>query len=287
MQIGGFTQQFDLPLLLVDLFFVFFLCLVYYLRQEDKREGYPLVSHRTRRSGGRVKVVGFPPMPKPKAFIQPHGKPTVYAPAEEHLPPIHATNLGNPNGMPIEPIGDPLLSGTGAAAWVPKSDEPELSHDGKPLFVPLRAAPQFRVMKGDADPRGFEVLGLDKAVAGQVVDIWLDKSEHYARFFEVELAPSLAETRARKNAAEAPGDKPADDHAPPPLGARILLPAEFASVNGRARTVRTAAIPADRFAQVPGRKKDATLTALEEQRIRAYFGGGWLWATPARMGPVL
>ena len=43
-------------------FWAFFLGLVYYLRREDKREGYPLESDRTDRTD-RVTVQGWPGMP--------------------------------------------------------------------------------------------------------------------------------------------------------------------------------------------------------------------------------
>lgn len=308
MPIGAFTGQFDLPLLLVIVFFLFFLCLVYYLHQEDKREGYPLVSHRTKKTNGRVQVQGFPALPKPKVFLQPHGRPPVYAPRKEDLPPIEATNVGNPTGMPIGPIGDPLLSGTGAASWVEKVDEPDISHDGKPIFQPLRADPAFHVMKGDPDPRGFVVLGLDKQVAGRVVDIWFDKAEHHARFFEVEVDGEIARADERKIESVVVHDMIVDTDVGPVEvleydivtrdthananggtgGVRtVLLPTEFCSVNGRKRTVRSGAITAAQFAKVPGRRAADTVTAREEQRIRGYFGGGLLWGTDLRRGPLL
>lgn len=368
MDIGAFTRQFDLPLLLVQLFFLFFLALVYYLRQEDKREGYPLVSDRADRTGGRIESVGYPPMPEPKAFIQPHGRPTVYAPRYEDLPPIKATNLRNGIGMPIDPIGDPLASGTGAASWLPKIDEPDLGWEGDPVFQPLRAADGFHVMKGDPDPRGFSVFGMDGERAGTVVDIWVDKGEHHARFLEVALDAPLVEARrpsADEDGLSAPPDdgrrvevvdepvetdggvvrirsirpvpqdetrrveivdepvetdggtveirsiRPVPPGTPAPVaepeprpdygdrsryadaarvpapGGRVLLPTEFASVNGRKGVVRSAAISARQFADIPGRKADTILTAREEQRIRGYFGGGLLWNTTGRLGPLL
>jgi len=46
-------------------FWLFFFGLVYYLRREDKREGYPLESERG-------PVQGFPAVPEPKVFNAAH-----------------------------------------------------------------------------------------------------------------------------------------------------------------------------------------------------------------------
>lgn len=45
-------------------FWLFFFGLIYYLRREDKREGYPLESERG-------PVQGFPAVPETKVFIPP------------------------------------------------------------------------------------------------------------------------------------------------------------------------------------------------------------------------
>ena len=267
MPIGAFTGQFDLPLLLVILFFVFFLCLIYYLHQEDKREGYPLVDPSRR--DNRVRVVGFPALPRPKTFLLPHGRAPVTVPRRDEEPPVDADNLGNPIGMPITPRGDPLLSRAGPAAWMPRLDLPDVNWANVPIYAPLRTAPDYHVDKGDTDPRGFEVLGCDKVRAGRVVDLWVDRSEHNCKFFEVELDPEIL-------AGAAEGD-----------GARVLLPDQFASVNGRRRHLRTGAITAAQFARLPRTRQPDVITQTEEDRICGYLGGGSLWATPKRAEPLL
>ena len=315
MPIGAFTGSFDLPLLLVIVFFLFFLALVYYLRQEDKREGYPLASSRTARSGGRVAVVGFPPLPSPKTFILPHGRPPVQAPKPEEPSPVPAPDAGNITGLPVNRDAMPLGTNLGPGSYSMREDIPDLSHDGNPLFRPLRHATAFRVMKGEPDPRGFTVLGLDKMVAGEVVDIWIDEGEHFAKFLEVSLHPDLRDGRAARTAAStqvvgvvvteeivatpigavdivevepivATHDTGDRDTAAPAAGS-ILLPMEFAAVNQIARTVRCAAITSDQFADVPRRKADLVITAREENQLRGYYGGGFLWATPNRAEPLL
>ena len=52
---------FDLPTLLIYLFWIFFALLVIYIRREDKRVGYPLESDRP-----TVAVQGYPAIPAPR-----------------------------------------------------------------------------------------------------------------------------------------------------------------------------------------------------------------------------
>ena len=62
MQSGAYM---DLAQVTLYVFWIFFACLIFYLRREDKREGYPLDSTA---SGGGV-VHGFPRMPDPKNYL--------------------------------------------------------------------------------------------------------------------------------------------------------------------------------------------------------------------------
>ena len=62
MQPGAYM---DLAQVTLYVFWIFFACLIFYLRREDKREGYPLDSTA---SGGGV-VHGFPRMPDPKNYL--------------------------------------------------------------------------------------------------------------------------------------------------------------------------------------------------------------------------
>ena len=64
METGAITSYIDVAQLVLYAFWIFFAGLIYYLHQEDKREGYPLLSDRS----DHVKVQGFPPIPSPKTF---------------------------------------------------------------------------------------------------------------------------------------------------------------------------------------------------------------------------
>lgn len=62
----SFTHNMDFAQLMLYAFWIFFFSLVYYLRREDKREGYPLESSR-----GPIK--GWPAPPPPKTYISRDG----------------------------------------------------------------------------------------------------------------------------------------------------------------------------------------------------------------------
>jgi len=57
------TERIDLAQIAIYAFWLFFAALIYYLRREDKREGYPLESDT--HTGP---VNGFPMPPAPKQF---------------------------------------------------------------------------------------------------------------------------------------------------------------------------------------------------------------------------
>ena len=59
----AFTRYIDLAQVALYLFWIFFFSLVFYLRKEDKREGYPLVGDR-----GEPKL-GFPVPAPPKEYM--------------------------------------------------------------------------------------------------------------------------------------------------------------------------------------------------------------------------
>ncbi|AFL74350.1 photosynthetic reaction center subunit H [Thiocystis violascens] len=258
---AAITEYIDVAQLAIWAFWFFFAGLVYYLHAEDKREGYPLESSRTERSGGRVKIVGFPGMPSPKKFVLPHNAGTVYAPRQEApAAKLNATPSAPFQGAPLDPIGDPMLAGVGPGASPDRQKHLDLTHEGQPKIVPLRVAKDFSIAERDPDPRGMTVVGLDGEVAGTVTDVWVDRSEPQIRYLEMKVAQG---------------------------GKQAMLPINFCKFDKKARKIKVLALRAVHFANVPALSKPDQITLYEEDKVCAYYGGGKLYATPERAEPLL
>ena len=70
-------------------------------------------------------------------------------------------------------------------------------------------------------------------------------------------------------------------------GRRVLMPNTFCRTGRFTRTVKTEALLAHQFADIPGQKDPDSVTLYEEERIMAYFGAGTLYATADRQEPFL
>lgn len=256
MQTGALTSQLDVAQLALIVFFLFFVGLVRYLQRESNREGFPLVDPV---SGATLRSPGLSGLPDPKTFLLSHGG-TVVAPRPEvEAPPANATAARFPGG-PIEPVGHPLLSGVGPAAYTDRPDVADLEYfSGEPRIVPLHAAPGYSLAAEDPDPRGMPVVGADGATGGTVSEVWIDKTETMIRYLQVATNG----------------------------GRSVLLPAPLADVQGEKGRVHVTAITGAQFEDVPATKSPDQVTLLEEDKIRAYFGGGVLYATPARVEPLI
>jgi photosynthetic reaction center H subunit len=254
---GAITSYIDVAQVVLYVFWVFFLGLIYYLRREDKREGYPLWSE----SQQTAPILNFPPMPGPKTFKLYEGD-IVLAGGRPDNRPIRAEPVAAWPGAPLMPTGNPMLDGVGPAAHAERADIVELTFEGDPKIVPLRAAQGFLIETRDPDPRGMEVVGADKRVAGTVRDLWVDRAEVIVRYLEVEIPGAGG-------------------------GRRVLLPTNLSRIDARRRQVNVKSILARQFADVPGTKNPDQVTRLEEERICAYYAGGHLYATPERAEPVL
>jgi len=255
MEKGAIVGSIDLAQVVLYTFWVFFLGLIIYLRREDKREGYPLVSDRR----GGVSVIGFPSPPAPKTFRLAHGG-TAMAPNGKSDPPVTKARATMPwPGAPLEPTGNPMLDGVGPAAYAHRADVPDLTIEGHDKIVPMRIAVDFAIATEDPDLRGMPVIAADRKTAGTIRDVWVDRSEVVIRYLEVELAG----------------------------GKHVLLPWNFSRVDRRRGNVTVKSILARQFADVPATKSPDRITLLEEDRIVAYYGGGHLYAVPSRTEPLL
>jgi photosynthetic reaction center H subunit len=261
MQTGAITGYIDVAQLVLYAFWIFFFALIYYLRREDKREGYPLESDRSERAD-RVRIQGFPAMPPPKTYLLAHGGSVVLPNPDKDKRPIHARPVAPWPGAPLEPTGNPMIDGVGPAAYALRSNSPDITVDGLPLIVPMRVASDFSVASEDPDPRGMEVLGADGQVGGIVSDLWVDRAEPQIRYLEVAVGGATA----------------------PRL---VLLPIQLARIDGDRRRVRVKSILAAQFAGVPTLEQPDQVSLREEDRISAYYAGGTLYAEPSRQEPLI
>ena len=255
----GLTEHIDLALIALYAFWAFFAGLLWYLHRENKREGYPLVSDRT---NGRFEVVGLPVPPPPKTYRLPHGGTVMLPSGKVDTRDLALRQTASFFGAPFEPTGDPLAAGVGPGSWVPRADIADQTIDGAPKIVPLRTAADFYLAEGDPDPRGWPVVGGDHGVAGTVTDVWIDRSEYLARYYELELPAASG-------------------------GRRVLVPANFAKLDKSRGRIFVRALYADQFAGVPATKAPDQVTLLEEDKIVGYFGGGLLYAHPSRTESLL
>ena len=264
MRAGAINGYVDVAQLTLYAFWLFFAGLVYWLRREDKREGYPLEP-----DGSQVRVrgpiIGFPFLPPRKVYHQPGGHGTTVSP--ETVAPtqvIKAMPAGRFPGAPLIPTGNPMIDGVGPASWSERTDKPDHTIDGELRIQPMRNTEGYHFARVTTDPRNMIVVGADEAVAGVVRDVWIDEVETTIRYLEVELDAAVA----------------ADRHV-------VLIPEVFARYRRRQRQVKVRAILAAQFADVPVLKNPDEVTSLEEEKLVAYYGGGLLYATPQRQEPLL
>ena len=238
-------------------FFLFFIGLVWYLRGEDRREGYPVEDDLTGSAHGGDEPLFFKP---PKTFKLPHGLGVVLMPAENDRDALPTNVLPRIwPGEPLDVVGDRLTSGVGPASIAQRADRPDLDMHGQPRIVPTRVVSHpVGVHSNDVDPRGLPVYGLDGGKAGTVKDLWVDRAESCLRYLEVDLAGGAG---------------------------TVLLPYTMSEISRRG--VISDAITGAQFTNVPRTKSPDQITLLEEEKITAYFGAGYLWAIPERAEPLI
>lgn len=246
MQAGALVNgHIDVPQLAFAAFVVFFFGLVYHLRREDKREGYPMRASPF----STATLDGFPlPPQEPKVYEVEEGGLTA-APHHYPLPDIKAAPLHGFDGTPLVPVENPLLSALGPATYVMRLDEPALTEQGERMLRPLRDLPEWSIEHGETDPRGMFVYDRRWHEVGRVADIWIDCSVKMLRYFEVELEAALG-------------------------GRRVLVPLYFTHIKERAREIRVTALYKAQFSEIPALRTPGEITAREEDRLLGYFAGG-------------
>ncbi len=258
METGAITGYIDVAQIVLYAFWIFFAGLIFYLRREDRREGYPLESeYASPRPGDGLVFI-----PEPKEFELPHGG-SAFAPngkADDRE--LKAEKFAPWPGAPLVPTGNPMLDGIGPGAYAERADVPDELPHGGPRIVPLRVATEFQVVDGDPDPRGMAVVGADGEIGGKVTEVWVDRGEHMLRYLEVAL-PDTENPRT------------------------VLLPVPFSVVHASRREVEVSAITGAQFMDVPPLRNPDQVTLLEEDKIAGYYGGGTLYATRERAEPII
>lgn len=256
MNAAYIVGTFDVAELAFLLFFGFFIALVFYLNKESRREGYPLEDEET----GKIHPGSLFDGDK-KSFPLPHGRGT-YVPEDVARDDINvpAAQAFRSAGAPWVPTGDPMKDGMGPAAWANRSKYPDLTFDGRPRIVPIAQSHELIVSPNDPQLIGWPVMAADKQIVGKVSDIWVDQAEHIIRYLEVETT----------------------------TGKKVLAPMMVASVqtkgffDDKPELVEIDAITAAQFEDVPALETPGIITRYEEDRVQAYFGGGYMYATPER-----
>lgn len=255
MGTGAITGHIDVAQLALYTFWLFFAGLVYYLRREDRREGYPLVAN----ANDPLPMRDFLPQPAPKTFLLRDGT-TVTAPRQEGpQPPFDASAVLTGLGAPMHDATAAMLSGAGPAASALRSDKADRTFDDEARVVPLRIATDHSVDPESPDPITMEVVGADGVAGGVVSDIWIDRSETVIRYLEVTL----------------------------PSGGAVLLPMPLSQVDARLRRVWVQSVLGSQFAHAPRLANPDQVTLREEDQIAAYFASGHLFAEPSRMEPLI
>ncbi len=228
MNFGVITSHFDVAQLTIYMFWGFFAGLVFYLRKQDNKEGWKTND----------------PKEVPVAALKAH-------PADPFP------------DAPLVPEGNPLLAGVGAGAHPKRHHEPEvLFDDNTPRVMPMRLTEGFSVAHEDQDPRGYAVISDDGKEVGTVTELWVDRSEHAVRYFEIEVT-----------------------QAPSPR--RVLVPQHYADIRRSQQCLRISALQADQFADIPATESDRIVTCDEEDTIVAYFAAGVRYGTRSRAEPIL
>ncbi len=251
---GNIVGTIDVAEMAFYAFVLFFIALIFWLRREDRREGYPLEDELT----GAVESPGGPlSTASTKSFKLPFGKGTVTAPTQGREPvDIAAKRKEKFGGAPYTPTGNPLADGIGPAGYADRSKFADQTAHGTARIVPISIDDEISVAPMSTDPRGLSVTAADGKVAGTVSDLWVDRAEHIIRYLEVDTGTG-----------------------------KVLAPMAMAKV-GRGG-ISIDAINAADFAGVPKLASPAEITRYEEERVIAYFGGGYLYANSDRQEPWL
>jgi len=247
----------DIAELCFYIFALFFFGLIVYLRQQDRIEGYP--KEHDDRDGAIAPSLGPATYSPTRRFRLPFDRGYAVVPRRGVEPPFLARRTDGFSGAPYAPIGDPLVDGVGPAAWAERARWPDLDMEGRLRIVPIGDDPHFAISPRDPALIGWPVVAADGKVAGTVTDVWVDRSDRLIRYLTIATV----------------------------AGPTVLAPMAMATVSRRRGTVTIDAVSAHQFARAPVPETPGQITRYEEERVQAYFGGGYLYGLPGRTEPLL
>jgi photosynthetic reaction center H subunit len=257
-----FAGTIDITEMVLYLFFAFFFCLILYLQNESRREGYPLEDDVT----GKLEPAPglfFRALPKP--YLMADGT-TLYKPDDKR--DSHETSFKRTAawpGSPIEPTGNPLTAGVGPGSYAMRANVPDVTSHGLNRLAPLRLATDYWTDPKDAKLIGFDLVGKDGKSGGTIFDIWVDRAEFLIRYLEV----STLNTDGSAS------------------GKTVLVPMTMCTVKKATNSVVIDAVLGHQIAGAPALANPSQVTLLEEDKIVGYFGAGYLYATKELAEPVL
>ena len=140
-----------------------------------------------------------------------------------------------------------------------RADRCDLTLAGEPKIQPMSVLPDFHIDHNDPDPREMRVISADDVDVGPCVDVWVDRSEPQIRYLTVQL----------------------DD------GRRKLIPWGYVRVRKGRMELRIESLYAHNFPDVPEPKASDRITLLEEDKLFGYYAGGYRYADPSRLEPLI
>jgi photosynthetic reaction center H subunit len=257
-----FAGTIDITEMVLYLFFAFFLCLVLYLQNESRREGYPL-EHDVTGEHEPTPGLFFRALPKP--YNMADGTTRFKPDGSRDTHDMSFKRTAAWSGSPIEPTGNPLTAGVGPGSYAMRADVPDMTSHGTVRIAPLRASPGFSTDDRDAHLVGMGIVGVDGQSGGTISDVWVDRSEYLIRYLEVATINT-------------------DGTA---TGKTVLVPMTMCAVRKSSKSVFLDAVRGSQVSGAPQIKNADQVTLLEEEKIVGYFGAGYLYATEQRAEPVL
>ena len=181
---GAITGYIDVAQVVLYAFWIFFAGLIFYLRREDKREGYPLEIERSGDVGGRASRSS----PSPRPSCSPHGG-TRLSPRATSATARRSTPK-RPSPGPARRLARPAIRCSTASARLPTPMRVRYArpHHRRPRPRSCRCASPTDFIDRAARSRSARHDGgrRRRQVAGTVTDVWVDRSEIAGPLLEVD-----------------------------------------------------------------------------------------------------